>query len=477
MSKLKLTCPRCGKSDCSRQHEGGSTSSFILCHNCGYKGNEDSWKKQQNPFLEAAHAYAGGGVAEKNQAADKPEPQNNPDYLATREKGKRLRRDPKKRLQERQFGPGECETVRAKSKTMDKKAQEIERQEPIMPFKDDDESEFQRAKKEIGDAWISGDVFVQLKDNPKLGTGTVVQITSDPERPIKVQWAYDKEGFPDQYGINSGDFGIRKHSPLELQMDKRYVMMGSSAKKFKKGAFKMLNLNPFINIVAKQNELGSINPFIEKVEHKERKEKKLKGSDVLNPFTKKARDFKWTDEQIKRKKDKNMVFTEGPQNLEEVKDSDGKSKSKKEKDDPGKVIDPELYHKKFDTVDRKEYRRSPDPKQLIPGYKEWYDANVDEYYPGWVDDHVKNSGGSVPGSNTEKMMNLDDGEKHHAPVYPTEAVYEKLLESRHNFDDDYVRIVADNKEHIFTKKAADQILDLKKQENLNKKPNLQRIIT
>jgi len=147
-----------------------------------------------------------------------------------------------------------------------------------------------------------------------------------------------------------------------------------------------------------------------------------------------------TKEQIERKNfGKNMVAPEGRQDIDKKsKDSDlGQEK----------YIGAE-ENRRFDTIDRKDMHSSPDPKQIIPGYKEWYDREVDKYYDGWLDDHIENSGGKIVGSNTEKTMNLKDNERYHAPEYPREAAYEKLLESRHNFDEDYIRFVAKNNKEI-----------------------------
>ena len=165
-------------------------------------------------------------------------------------------------------------------------------------------------------------------------------------------------------------------------------------------------------------------------------------SNKLKPYNLKklARDFRWTEEQLHRNLElgKNMVFPEGDQSDDKV--------------DIGAVGENDT--RRFDTIDRKDMHRSPDPKAIQPGYKEWYEREVDKYYDGWLDDHIENSGGKVVGSNTEKMMNLDDGERYHAPEYPREAIYEKLLESRHEFDDDYVRVVASTgEERVFTKTA------------------------
>lgn len=170
---------------------------------------------------------------------------------------------------------------------------------------------------------------------------------------------------------------------------------------------------------------------------------------TIKPFNMKkiAREFKLTDQQIERKNlGDNMVFPEGKLTGEE---GEGGATGK------GKGYD---ENRRFDTVDRKDMHKSPDPKDIIPGYKEWYDREVDKYYDGWLDDHIENSGGKVVGSNTEKMMNLDEGERYHAPEYPREAITEKLLESRHKFDDDYTRVIAEKQGKALTS----QVNDVKK---------------
>jgi hypothetical protein len=160
-----------------------------------------------------------------------------------------------------------------------------------------------------------------------------------------------------------------------------------------------------------------------------------------NPFVKESRQFKKTKEQEDR--DQYVDFVD-PTNIT----------------DP---LDPKRYtnytHSRgFDPADRQEYRNSPDPKLLIPGYKEWHENNVDEYYDGWVEDHIENSGGKIVGSNTEKTMNLNEGERNHPPVYPTEAPMERMLESRHEFDSDYIRMVASNGSNY--KMASTQLLNI-----------------
>ena len=167
-----------------------------------------------------------------------------------------------------------------------------------------------------------------------------------------------------------------------------------------------------------------------------------------------AREFRWTEDQKYRKNElgKNMVFPEGRQDIK-IKDVNDKGNDKKS---VNTSIDEKYIsvdeNRRFDTVDRKDMYRSPDPRAIIPGYDRWYTQEVDQYYDGWLDHHIENAGGKVVGSNTEKTMNLNDDERYHLPKFPTEASYEKLLESRHNFDDDYNRKIAFNLSKI--KKAS-----------------------
>lgn len=70
------------------------------------------------------------------------------------------------------------------------------------------------------------------------------------------------------------------------------------------------------------------------------------------------------------------------------------------------------------------------------GYKDWLKREVDAFYPGWVEDHIKRMGGEVVGSETNygnRRMNLDDGERRHMPRYPEEKLVELQLEQRHNY--------------------------------------------
>ena len=192
--------------------------------------------------------------------------------------------------------------------------------------------------------------------------------------------------------------------------------------------------------------LAERNPFAKKSKIEENKMKK---QSETNPFIKKAREFRLNDQQKERKKDRNLLFPDGYL---------GDDEDRKEKGS-GNGINGGQQETVFDTIDRKERRNSDNPRDFLPGHKEWEDREVDHYYDGWVEDHIENSGGSVPGSNTEKIMNLEDGERAHDPEYPLEAIYEKLLENRHNFNEDYVEVVAEGKTYKIKTADAQVIMD------------------
>lgn len=189
------------------------------------------------------------------------------------------------------------------------------------------------------------------------------------------------------------------------------------------------NENPEVVLVAKLNHGGEImkNPFVIESTSKS--------------MTKIAREFEFSKwRELMKEKADNLVFPEG-----------GLGKAKNNKGDNAPTTQGPYGNKNYfdyDIVDRKEMWKSPNPEDFIPGYKEWVEEQVDKYYDGWLDDHIENAGGEIVGSNTEKTMNLNDGERNHAPVYPTEANYEKLLENRHEFNDDYKTMVAETKAGI-----------------------------
>lgn len=222
------------------------------------------------------------------------------------------------------------------------------------------------------------------------------------------------------------------------------------------------NVNEMNNVGDEYSTFNGINPFAKQ----------------SNPFIKKAREYRRSPwgQMMKEKSKSNMVFPEGNQkeyvdsnDAYDNKDSSDALKNKALEDKALKNEKPKSYsdgippggnlydgqnrYYDYDTVDRKEYRSSPDPRDIIPGHAEWEDQQVDKFYDGWVEDHIENSGGKLIGSNTEKTMNLNDGERNHPPVYPTEAPTERLLENRHQFTDFQTQVA--NKNVFLTKKAAD----------------------
>ena len=180
-----------------------------------------------------------------------------------------------------------------------------------------------------------------------------------------------------------------------------------------------------------------------------------------NPFIKEAREFKLTDQQKKRKWGEDLL------NEDKTKSDTSTPSNKAAGSDKVSPISPAFtdgtwksynWHTTFSPLDRLDARHAPNPVDFVPGYKEWYDREVDKYYDGWLNDHIENAGGSVPGSNTEKTMNLNDGEHNHPPVYPTEAPTEKMLETRHQFNDYETIIAANDKEYKFSLKDIETIL-------------------
>jgi hypothetical protein len=75
-----------------------------------------------------------------------------------------------------------------------------------------------------------------------------------------------------------------------------------------------------------------------------------------------------------------------------------------------------------------------DPNGFVAcGYKQWLEREVDAYYPGWLEDHIKKMGGEVMRDTINRRMNLEDGERTHKPEYPREKLVEEQMrqEKRH----------------------------------------------
>jgi hypothetical protein len=218
-----------------------------------------------------------------------------------------------------------------------------------------------------------------------------------------------------------------------------------------------------------EKKSASANPFLKKAEmsdcscddelgHKEpckvcKKEKCVCKKANANPFIKEAREFAFTDQQKKRKSGEDLL------NKDKTKSDASVPSNKAADSDKVSPISPAFtdgtwksynWHTTFSPLDRLDARHAPNPVDFVPGYKEWYDREVDKYYDGWLNDHIENAGGSIPGSNTEKTMNLNEGERNHPPVYPTEAPTEKMLETRHQFNDYETVIASNGKEYKFS---------------------------
>lgn len=206
-----------------------------------------------------------------------------------------------------------------------------------------------------------------------------------------------------------------------------------------------------------KNNFASNNPFLKRAEIEN------------NPFVKVAREFKRSPwgQYMKGLSEDNMAFPEDPPGK-------GKNSGKEKKKDSGKEgagdtyggtvgmstkDDDEFSTYDFNPVDRKEYRSSPKRRDLEPGAAAWEDKEVDKYYDGWVSDHIRNSGGKVIGSNTpvENIMNLDDGQREKG-LGNRDMIYERLLEGRHNFNDDYTFVEVADQKYSISKEAARRIV-------------------
>lgn len=206
--------------------------------------------------------------------------------------------------------------------------------------------------------------------------------------------------------------------------------------------------------------LGSSNPFLKRA------------TSDKNPFVKVAREFKRSPwgQFMKNLSEDNMSFPEDPpgkgKNSPKSKGS-GKSGKEGAGDPYGETAgmstkdseDDEFSTYDFNPVDRKEYRSSPKRRDIEPGAAEWEDKEVDKYYDGWVADHIENSGGKVIGSNTpaENIMNLDDGQRE-KDLGNRDMIYERLLEGRHNFNDDYTFVEVADQQYKISKEAARKIV-------------------
>jgi len=475
-------CPNCGNNDPKQfniKDEEDLRETVIICKKCGKKGTVNLFSvAAYNPFVRKADGhFSDQDMKLPSNKTDSPNNKNNPAVLHGRETDKKNRKKPESRINPK-LDETENENTRRVSmrNPFVKKSQDINEENSL-------KAKLVNHFNEIGKDTRHADKIVRMIDRGEDPDKILKYFDDVSDNTFGIESVTDENSWVSGYYqdivllyANTGD---TYDSTLCFDTENQEFFWGSwgdfveSLESEKpeeddeieedeepeeepeegKGNWRIHSMkNPFLKESNKkivnfgEKTLIVDNPFIRKakdlVEH--------------NPFIKKAREFKRTDQQLERKMDKNMVF---PESKQDVEDND-------ENKNTEKLQQQETI---FDTVDRKDYRNSPDPKTFIPGYKEWYDREIDKYYDGWVDDHIENSGGKVVGSNTEKTMNLNDGERNHPPVFPTEAVYEALLEGRHQLDGDLVKVVAEEKTYTIKKSDVESILKKKiaKEEETN----------
>lgn len=93
--------------------------------------------------------------------------------------------------------------------------------------------------------------------------------------------------------------------------------------------------------------------------------------------------------------------------------------------------------KEFETFSDYLIKGGHDDGFVFCGYKDWLKREVDAYYPGWLEDHIKKMGGEVPKNVTpfQHKMNLDPGQRRQMPQYPDMKTIEKRLENNHVYND------------------------------------------
>ena len=409
----KLKCPKCGQSNYSENNKGGEQTTFLQCKGCGFKGAEKAWKKQQKDLsiLSSNNPFykvSEGLAPDQKPASSYPSGTEKDPYpeKPARNRTKKKRTELLESYDESQ-STEEVRRVSNRSKDMN-------------PFyvqskcKEKDEKYRNKDEKEYLEKGLPSAIDKKNKDEKKVSSSN----------PFYRKAEGEVSECPNCHHKCKGD-KCSKCGKDKLPTDKDIE-------------------DAFDSIFASSRK---------------------------NPFYKKAREFGDRSEHGKKMKelsDDNMTFPEDP-NHSQKKHHDGETSKKKDpsgESSPNDELNPSYD---YNTVDRKEQRSSPKPWDLEPGYKDWYEREVDQYYDGWLDDHIENSGGSVPGSNTEKTMNLDDDERAHAPAYPTEAIYEKLLENRHQFTDDYTTVVANGIQYTIKTSDAIAILSAGGIEDVKKK--------
>lgn len=510
MDKKELLCPRCGTKNNKPEQKGGLAATFIICKNCGYRALPSVWEHNQRD----RSVIAENSIADNSQISRQPSPENNPDNYNAKDK---RRKQEKSRKVYREYNPEDKydkhdpnEVRRAKMNPFYKKSQLSGNEDKNLMTcpacegsgKDETGNPFFKANRceccdGKGVCTEEEAIYFENKRNDLIGVdgrGQSLESYTNKKNPFYKKAAWD---------INMSDEGWDNVRENLEKMDKNFLAEAVvtcetydegkdiSEEKFYRLVKEKIKLpsdileNLCFDFIQENNTAtnGGHQVYIDKqgfykIPVDKLEEEKMTSSanknnpfykkSKKNPFLKEAREYQRSEwgQFMKELSEKNMAFPEGRQDKEKKEDKDKSSKKQNKSrpmaGDPYDDVEDNAFVPPFNIIDRKEYRSSPDPKKLIPGYKEWFERNVDQYYDGWVDDHIRNSGGSIPGSNTEKIMNLDDNERNHPPVYPTEAIYEKLLESRHDFNEDYEKVVAKGKTYLIKKSEAEEIRKISK---------------
>jgi len=475
----KPFCIRCGNGtfDVSNQHDISNT--IYTCKNCGYQGKPifqemGKKKKKKNKKKNKNHKIKSAGNesigSDTQMASDKPDKHNDPEIIQLK-KEKEKRQDPKKRITK-----DPTETIRRVSKMINPFAKSIKKaskkynpfvKEAVLytedEFKDMEENntfdenvdqKFEGINSPEDDFVIQ--VYQEGDPNNKYDNGsfhTVLKLKSgnlkDAIAEAKARYpefsdavrglaSYNVVGQQSQLShsipVNEDDLNQQEmsqransqnpfvkeatlHNPIEIQLQT------------KDGEWHNVELNQPIYFEEEAEKVAR-NMVEENDEYVNWKmeELELSVASKQNPFIKTAREFLYNERQTEQKEDRNMVFPEG--DLSKDNSDNGGAPSSDENGSDS------IYYE-FDTVDRKEYHRSPNPDDFLPGHKEWVEDHVDKYYDGWLDDHIENSGGSIPGSNSKEsdehettIMNLDEGQRRKEPK-GLSFVTEKFLEQRH----------------------------------------------
>lgn len=90
--------------------------------------------------------------------------------------------------------------------------------------------------------------------------------------------------------------------------------------------------------------------------------------------------------------------------------------------------------KEFETYQEYLVHGGHDDGYVFCGYKDWLKREVDAFYPGWVEDHIRKMGGEISKGRTpyQGKLNLDPGQRRHLPKYPDDKLTEKRLQENKN---------------------------------------------